>query len=272
MWWNEILCCPVCGAKTEKRENSLFCQGPRVHCFDFAADGYLNLAGAKAAGGGDDATLISARTAFLSGGHYAPFAARIVSLLQAYAKGSIVVDAGCGEGYYTCAMANAGYHCFGVDLSKRGVRAAAKAAKRQGLDALLAVAGIYTLPLLDGTVDAVVSLFAPIGEAEFLRVLKPGGILITAGAGARHLIDLKQVLYDTPRENEARADLPTTMRELHAEVLDFTMHLENKALTDLFAMTPYYYRTSKEGTARLAATKALDVLAEMDIRVYQKEA
>ena len=46
--------------------------------------------------------------------------------------------------------------------------------------------------------------------------------------------------------------------------------LPQAALSSLFAMTPYYYRTSKEGVARLAATEALDVLAQMDIHVYQK--
>lgn len=271
MWWTELFSCPVCGAKTEKRGNSLFCLGARRHCFDFAAEGYINLAGAKAAGGGDDATLIAARTAFLSAGHYAPFAARICALLDAYAGGGFVLDAGCGEGYYTNAMARAGYRVLGVDLSKRGVRAGAKAAGREGLDTLFAVAGIYTLPVLDETLDAVVSLFAPIAEAEFLRVLKPGGILIAAGAGRRHLFDLKRVLYDTPRENEARADLPTTMHALHAETLNFTMHLSRSALADLFAMTPYYYRTSREGAARLGALDTLDVGAEMDIHVYQKQ-
>jgi len=272
MWWNELFRCPVCGAKTEKRENSLLCLGARRHCFDFAAEGYINVAGAKAAGGGDDATLIAARTAFLSAGHYAPFAARICALLGEFAKGRTVLDAGCGEGYYTNAMARAGYRVLGVDLSKRGVRAGAKAAGREGLDTLFAVAGIYTLPVLDGSLDAIVSLFAPIAEAEFLRALKPGGILITAGAGPRHLLDLKRVLYDTPRENEARADLPVKMHELHTEALRFTMHLPQKALSDLFAMTPYYYRTSREGTARLGALEALDVGAEMDIHVYRRQA
>ena len=76
------------------------------------------------------------------------------------------------------------------------MRTAAKRAKREGLDAFFGVAGIYTLPLQDASVDAVVSLFAPICEEEFLRVLKPGGILIAAGAGREHLGALKRVLYD----------------------------------------------------------------------------
>lgn len=270
MWWSSSLRCPVCGATTSKQSNSLFCHGTRRHCFDFAAEGYVNLAGAKAAGGGDDGTLIAARTAFLSSGHYEPFAARIAELLRAYSQGLTVVDAGCGEGYYTCRLAGEGFQCYGFDLSKRGVRAAAKRATREGVDAFFAVAGIYTLPLQDASVDAVVSLFAPVAEQEFLRVLKPGGILLVSGAGRNHLLSLKRVLYEQPHENEPRADLPASMTELARETLSFSMELESKAIGNLFAMTPYYYRTSREGQERLAACEHLACEAEMDIFIYRK--
>lgn len=270
MWWSGILSCPVCGAVTKKENNSLFCTGARRHCFDFAAEGYVNLAAARAAGGGDDATLIAARTAFLASGHYAPFAARVVELLRAYTPGDTVLDAGCGEGYYTSAIAKAGFHTLGIDLSKRGIRAAAKTATREQSDALFAVAGIYSLPVADASFHTVVSLFAPIAEEEFLRVLKPGGILLAAGAGRRHLHSLKSVLYDTPRENEPRADLPSQMKELFSETFGFSMALDREAVTALFAMTPYYYRTSKEGKERLSALQSLVCEAEMDIHIYQK--
>ena len=271
MWWSDSLRCPVCGAKTVKQGKSLFCAGTKRHCFDFASEGYVNLATAKAAGGGDDAALITARTSFLDGGYYEPFAARVSALLREHVpQNGIVVDAGCGEGYYTCKMASAGFSAFGFDLSKRGVRAAAKRATREGLDAFFGVAGIYTLPLRDAFVDAVVSLFAPICEQEFLRVLKPGGILLVAGAGKHHLRSLKQVLYDVAKENELRADLPHTMRELSRETLAFQMELGGDAIKNLFAMTPYYYRTSREGHERLAACRALSCEAQMDIFVYRK--
>ena len=270
MWWSNSLRCPVCGAKTTKEGGSLFCGGARRHCFDFAKEGYVNLAGAKAAGGGDDAALITARTRFLNGRHYEPFSDRVIALLRQYSTGNTVVDAGCGEGYYTCHMASEGFSCYGFDLSRRGIRAAAKRATGEGLDAFFAVAGIYTLPLENASVDAVVSLFAPVAEAEFMRVLKPGGILIVAGAGRNHLHSLKRVLYDEPRENEPRADLPVLMAEQARETLSFSMELEGEAINSLFAMTPYYYRTSRQGHARLGALEHLACEAEMDIFVYRK--
>lgn len=271
MWWETVLRCPVCGAAVQRENNTLGCLGARRHCFDFAAQGYVNLAGPRAAGGGDDAGLVAARTAFLGRGHYAPLAARLEALLHQYlAVGATVLDAGCGEGYYTCRMAKAGYLLLGLDLSKRGVRTAASAARRESLSALFAVAGIFDMPVADASLDAVVSLFAPIDEREILRVLKPGGYLVTAGAGKRHLWALKSVLYDTPRENEPRADLPQGMTLCHGETLAFEMALTKADASNLFAMTPYYYRTPKEGHERLAALEALTVGAEMDIAIYRK--
>ncbi len=268
MWWSKVLRCPVCGGELAREGNSLFCNGARRHCFDLAKEGYVNLASAKASGGGDDAALIAARTAFLGGGHYAPIADRVCALLKEHISGGTVVDAGCGEGYYTARMAESGLQAFGIDLSKRGIRHAAKTA---GCDrAFFAVAGIFDLPVADGAADGIVSLFAPVCEEEFLRVLRPGGVALLVGAGPDHLLDLKRVLYETPYQNEPRADAPAHMEKLAEERLSFSMSLDAPALQALFAMTPYFYRTSREGRARLEALEHLTVGAQVDMMLYRK--
>ena len=269
-WWNGVLRCPVCGANVQREGNTLTCDGARQHCFDFASAGYVNLASAKAAGGGDDAALIAARSAFLDRGYYAPIADKLCALLQTHCRGKCVLDAGCGEGYYSTKMAKAGFDVLGLDLSKRGVLHAAKGAKREGISAFFAVAGIFELPVADASLDAVVSLFAPAAEAEFSRVLKPGGILVLAGAGARHLFSLKRVLYDTPYENEPRADAPTGMALIDEQHLCYAPSMPQDALAELFAMTPYYYRTSKQGQARLLQTAELAVDVDVSFSVYRK--
>lgn len=268
MWWNDLLRCPVCGGRIAEEGRSLFCNGARRHCFDLAKEGYVNFAFAKASGGGDDAALIRARTAFLGGGHYAPLSDRVCALLHEHIPGGTVVDAGCGEGYYTTRMAESGLCALGVDLSKNGIRHAAKSAKNDR--AFFAVAGIFDLPVADGSADGVVSLFAPVCEEEFLRVLRPGGVALLVGAGPDHLFDLKRVLYDTPYRNEPRADAPRSMQRLAEERLSFTMSLDAATLQALFAMTPYFYRTSAAGRARLDALEQLSVGAQMDISLYRK--
>lgn len=265
-----IFRCPNCKSRLVQEGNSLYCVGARRHCFDIAAQGYVNLTLPNASGAGDDATLIAARRAFLARGFYLPVAQKVRQLLDANCKGGQVLDAGCGEGYYTNLLARAGYRMVGVDLSRRGVRAAAKTAEREGLPAEYAVAGIFSLPLPDAAFDAVISLFAPVAETEFIRILRPGGIILTVGAGADHLFALKQLLYDTPYENKARADEPTALEKVHEESLRFTMELSGKDARNLFAMTPYYYRTPKAGHERLAALETLSCGADVRFAVYRK--
>ena len=267
---NGVFVCPHCKAPLEQSGGSLFCTGARRHCFDVAASGYVNLALPGASKGGDDTALIAARRAFLRAGYYRPVAEKLLSLVREYAPGDAVLDAGCGEGYYSCFLAEAGFRVFGIDLSKKGITAAAKSAARAGLSAGFAVAGIFELPIADNSVDAVVSLFAPVAGAEFCRVLRPGGTLIMAGAGARHLLALKKVLYDDVYENEPRADEPTELTPVHRESLSFDMELSDRVAQDLFAMTPYYYRTPRAGRERLAALQSLSCGAEVDFSVYRK--
>ena len=271
MQWERLLKCPVCGSEMQRDGGVLSCKGARRHCFDIASAGYVNLASSKAAGGGDDAALIRARTAFLGKEHYLPIAQGVCRALREHVGESVtVLDAGCGEGYYAAKISENGHDVVGLDLSKRGITHAAKQAMRAGSNAFFCVAGIFDLPLADASVDAVVSLFAPVAEAEFLRVLKPGGVLILVGAGEEHLFSLKRVLYDTPYRNEPRADRPSAMQQIAAERVRYAFEADNQTLQELFSMTPYFYRTSKEGVARLAATDALSVDVDAEILVYRK--
>lgn len=269
-WWENVLKCPVCGAQMQREANTLYCLGGRRHCYDFSKAGYVNLAPAQSSGGGDDADLIAARTAFLQKGHYAPIATEICRLLQEYAPGDTVLDAGCGEGYYSAMISRSGKKVLGLDLSKRGITHAAKLAAREGSNALFTVAGIFDLPVADESVDAVVSLFAPVAETEFLRVLRPGGILLLAGAGEEHLFSLKGVLYDIPYRNTARADRPENLEKVGEQRLRYTFDADKDTLRDLFAMTPYFYRTPKAGIERLAQTERLDVDVDVEIGIYRK--
>ena len=271
MCWEKLLKCPVCGSEIQRDGGVLFCKGARRHCFDIAGAGYVNLASSKAAGGGDDAALIRARTAFLEKDCYKPIADAVCAALHTHAGENLaVLDAGCGEGYYSAKMAECGHRVVGSDLSKRGITHAAKQAARKGLSAFFCVAGIFDLPVADASVDAVVSLFAPVAEEEFLRVLKPGGVLVLVGAGEEHLFSLKRVLYDTPYRNQPRADLPAAMAQIASERVRYTFDADTQTLQELFAMTPYYYRTPKQGVARLGETASLAVDVDAEILVYRK--
>ena len=267
--------CPICHASMERNGGSLLCVpenvGGKRHCFDISKRGYVNL-DLSHSGGGDDKALVAARTIFLSTGAYAPISDAINAMLLQYADdGGLIVDAGCGEGYYTARMAEElplSKVC-GLDLSKAAIDHAARVLSNH--PAAFFVGGIFDLPLKDGCASAITSIFAPCAEGEFLRVLKPGGVLILAGAGKDHLMGLKRAVYETPYENAPRADLPSQMVLLEEKQVNFDFTLDRpEEIQALFTMTPYYYRTSREDMEKLRALTSLKTEAEVTLYVYQK--
>lgn len=267
----EKMRCPVCRATLALQNDgrTLACTGERIHTFDLSRSGYVNLA-LSHHGAGDAKDAIRARSAFLDGGYYQNLSDTVNRILDE-CRAASVLDAGCGEGYYTNRMAAGGRIVLGADLSKDGIENAAKTAKRTGNGASFVVGSLFELPVGDRTFDAITNLFAPCAEREFLRVLRDGGTLIVVGAGEDHLMGLKRVLYDRPYRNPGRADLPVTMRLLAKERLRYEIEVEGQAaIQALFSMTPYSFRTSPADRAKLEAVDRLVTEVDFDIFVYRK--
>lgn len=264
--------CPICRAPLTREGNSLVCSAS--HTFDISKYGYVNLlTGSSASVHGDNREMCRARRDFLNAGYYAPLLDCLRSLAGEYCKsGSVLLDAGCGEGYYTsgirAALAEAGKDCtfVGIDVSKEAATLAAKRDKALSL----AVASVYALPIADASVDAVFSLFSPFAREEFLRVLKPGGLLFNAFPGRRHLFSLKEAIYDTPYENEVQLLEVDGFELLHHSTVDADISLpDNASVKALFGMTPYRYKTSSEGLRRLDAIASIDTHIEFECAVYK---
>ena len=134
------------------------------------------------------------------------------------------------------------------------------------------MASVFSLPVVDGSFDAVASLFAPCAEGEICRVLAPGGILVLVGAGERHLRGLKELLYDHPYLNEGRRYLPTGMTLLEKKRLTGEIEVKGREHLDaLFSMTPYYWRTSERDRDKLLAVDELVTEYDFDIFIFRKE-
>lgn len=267
--------CHICGAEVRISENgaSLVCKGERRHCCDFAASGYVNMCSPSQSGGGDGKAAVRARSAFLGTELYRPAAEKLTEALSLRCpRGGLVVDAGCGEGYYSTFVAKAGYSVFGADLSKFAVDAASKRAGREGLNnAFFAAASVFALPLADGSADAVINVFAPCAEDEYLRVLKDGGTLAVAYAGEKHLLGLKRAVYDNAYENVGRADLPKKMKLVDELRANYEIELTSEEqIMNLFSMTPYYWRTSPSDAEKLRGMQSLSTEVDIVIAVYEK--
>ena len=282
----DCLACPVCRAPLRITDDarSVVCTGTdKAHCFDGGAGGYLPLS-PRHTGGGDSKEAVRARSGYLNRGYYQPAAEALCRAAQALCPtGGDLLDAGCGEGYYSNRLAASGFCVLGVDLSKYAVDSAAKAARAQRLATpdhapsrtVYAVGSVFALPVHDASFDLVTNIFAPCAPSEFCRVLKPGGFLIVAGAGERHLMGLKRILYDDPYVNEGRRDLPDhtdpTLRAVDRQSITFTATVRGAAdIAALFSMTPYYWRTSPESRSRLEGLQELETEVSFDFFIYRK--
>ena len=242
--------------------------GARAHCYDRAKSGYFNFT-APSDGQGDLKDAVNARREFLGAGYYQPLSDAVNELLNEI-KAETVVDAGCGEGYYTNRMA-VSRDVLGADLSRAGIDAAARTAKRDATRAAFVVASLFTLPVQDASFDAVTNLFAPCAEDEFSRVLRKGGHLLLVGAGERHLMGLKKVLYDDPYLNQGRADLPQGMECVAKKRLTYTITVKGRTHVEaLFSMTPYYWKTGKEARDKLLTLDTLETEVDFDLYLFRK--
>ena len=119
--------------------------------------------------------------------------------------------------------------------------------------------------------DVVINIFAPIATEEYLRVLKPNGILICAIALENHLLSLKQKVYENAYKNEI-GDLSldgfslTDRNDVKGEIEISS----NEDILTLFKMTPYYYKTGGEEIEKLSRLTDLETAVHFAVEVYEK--
>lgn len=269
--------CPLCAAPLEREPQSYRCL--TGHCFDRAAQGYTHLLPANrkhSKNPGDDKEMVAARAAFLEKGHYAPLLNALCDLVKretAPLSAPVLLDSGCGEGYYTAglsrALTAAGQtpQSAGVDISKWAVRRAAKRLP----DGEFAVASVYHLPLADASADVVTNVFSPLAAEEFLRVLRPGGLFVYVVPSALHLWELKQVLYAKPYQNTVKQETYPGFAWQGSIPVRYVLSLDDPAdIMALFGMTPYAWKTPREGVERLKKLDRLETKIEFDIHWYRK--
>ncbi|MBQ6947611.1 MAG: methyltransferase domain-containing protein [Clostridia bacterium] len=272
----EHFICPVCGEKLILQENTYVCKNN--HCFDRAKSGYVNLLRSQVSGKkrhGDDKMMIRARTEFLEKGYYRPLLEGILEECASLQSKKVhLCDIGCGEGWYTDEV----FRFFrgrdqvvqmeGIDISKDALTAAAKRNPNIGF----AVASISALPIESDSVDILLNLFAPFDLTEYGRVLKTGGVWLKAIPLEKHLFGLKAAIYEKPYENEVSVEEYEGFELVGKREIRYEMTLESAGdIANLFKMTPYYYKTSKEDQQKLEKLERLTTAAEFSILCYRKK-
>jgi 23S rRNA (guanine745-N1)-methyltransferase len=244
------------------------------HSYDVAREGYVNLTRggrlASAATPGDGAAAYAARRAVFAAGLYDEVQAAAAAAVAAAARrwgeerggGAVptVLDAGCGEGAYTAAVAAAlppAATVLGIDISRDAVRLAARA---HGARASFAVASSFAAPLADASLAAALVAFAPVPWAELARVLDGGGAsVVVVRPGPDHLDGFKAAIYGAAATPRALPPPPAAAR------VRKRLELPGELAASLLAMTPYAWRASEAATAAVAADGVdtwLDVVVE----------
>ena len=239
--------CPVCQTPVTTTEDGGVCR--KGHRFDRARSGYMHLLPANrkhAKNPGDDKLMVDARRKFLDKGYYRPLADTVSRLAGEWLANlphqtPCVLDAGCGEGYYTTllydALCQRGLEpdILGVDISKLALD---KAAKRQKA-IFYVVASVFHLPVPDACCDLLCSLFSPYCSEEYQRVIRPGGAMLLVIPGENHLWELKQAIYERPYKNQVKPFALEGFTLLdHMQVHDTIYLAEHNDIENLFKMTP----------------------------------
>ena len=314
-----LFVCPLCQSPLQPAADTWRCDGslnPKqtAHPFDVARQGYVNLLPVqqkKSKTPGDSQQSIEARKRFLAAGHYAPLQTLIcqqmkqllwqdasISTPTAKPDKSPVnwLDIGCGEGYYTQAMAQMGSDIIttliAADISKPALVELAKVSKaasqlwyQQHKDKAENTTVIYplvtsaaNLPLRAHSVTGISSIFSPILPEAFAKVLVDEGYLIIAKPDVGHLATMRDALFDSVREHDSDKFLQElapyfTLIETYRVSTEMTLSATD--LADLLTMTPYAYRARSEKRQTLLAAveqQAFSTEAKFVVYILQKSA
>jgi 23S rRNA (guanine745-N1)-methyltransferase len=249
------------------------------HSFDVAREGYVHLLpvqNKRSRDPGDSKAMVAARRRFLEAGWYQPIADAVVEATWRdvpAGQALDILDAGCGEGYYLRAIAEAaaerGVALVGLDISKWAIQAAAKRDRR----CTWLVGSNANLPLPSAALDRVLCLFGFPAYSEFARVLRSGGRLLQVDAGPDHLIELRKIIYPSLRPaGDKDVGLPEGFSAGEVRSVRYQRTLDSaEGITDLLAMTPHLHRATSEAREMVAALRQLKVTVDVALRCYERQ-
>jgi 23S rRNA (guanine745-N1)-methyltransferase len=264
------LACSVrgCTRPLERRDRTLVCGAG--HSYDIARSGYVNLLqpqDRRSAVAGDSRQSIEARASLLAAGIGRTLIEAIANRVGRLDLGRLkaaptttalttttptIVDLGCGSGDALAALTGRAVTGIGIDLSTAAIEHAA----RYFPDRTWVVANAdRRLPLLDRSVDVVISVHGRRNPDEVARVLVPTGYLLVAVPAADDLIELRELVQgqriERDRTSGVLAEHQPLFDPIERSVVRETHDLDQGALRNLLRGT---YRGERRGDAEQVAT------------------
>lgn len=264
-----ILRCPLCQSSFQQNAQGLVCANQ--HQFDRSKEGYFNLLPVQNKNSltpGDTKEQLKARREFLQSGFFDPLKSKILPLMDSSSHS--VLDLGCGEGYFTRALAThlPDAEVYGVDIAKAGIAMAAKAGKSFP-NAIHIVASNFDLPLQDQSMDVILRVLAPSKDSELQRVLKPAGKLLIVIPGEQHLIELRKKIYPEIRPLQSLPEIEGFgLKEITS--VQFSLGFNQLCqVQSLLEMTPFAWKLNKQRSDLILSDPLTDS-ADFLIGVYKK--
>lgn len=275
------LACPIDGLPLKSGDGSWLCESG--HHFDLSRHGYLNLLPASqktSRDPGDGKSMVAARRRVMGSGVFEALALELASQVGSRIKSidsraAVILDAGCGEGYYTEHMRNvAEQHCLrsdpvfmGTDISKWAILAAARKYK----DVTWLVANNKRLPVVPGSVDIISSVFGFETWQPWAELQSSGQYVLVAHAGPLHLIELRKLIYENVTIHDAADDAQARKagyRLVDRTCLSYTASLDDlETAQNILLMTPHGYRVAAGRKADLDAGLATLLTRPLTVEV-----
>lgn len=306
---SSILACPICqDVLLPNPEIPTEFRCKQSHCFDQARQGYLNLLVAqhkRSKKPGDSAEMVRARKAFLEAGYYEAISDFVCqhthqtlseNKLPPEHSGVHIADVGCGEGYYSHRLSQylsgelnlakatddkqvnglpaVKHRLYAVDISREAIKAACRRTGKHSNPISWLVASGGRLPLQDGKLDMILSLFTPVMPEGWRKALKPGGCLLLLVPAEHHLVELRQLLYSSVKSGSY--DPSQTLKNAGFSLIS-TYSLEKEIqvgqddLPNLLKMTPHGWRTTSEGKENVTSQTVLNTRLHVKLLKYRLE-
>lgn len=280
-----VLVCPVCGDVLQlggPQMRSLVCSVG--HSFDLAKQGYVNLYRGKPM---NEYTKESfqERQVILQRGMYAHLLEEICSFLRKTLESGmdsvekkVLVDAGCGEGYYTREIAQQFDHLqmYGTDLSRDSIQLAAGTANGMGAgpaEIKWFVSDISKLPVADGSVDYVLDIFTSANYQEFQRVLGEEGYLIKIIPGEGHVKELReaakdQLYHKEYKERKGAAVFAEQFELVEQKIVSRTFSVSPEERDIFIRMTPLLFAVDK---SKIDWSTVTEITVEGELLIGKKK-
>ena len=236
--------CPICQKKLTLVETSLKCDNR--HSFDLAKFGYVNLAPQIKQSANYDKENFQNRQQILEAGFYQAILEGISDLLATKPSAKIVLDIGCGEGFYSRKLQEVHPEktFYAFDISKDSIQIAAKSEPNWAVNWF--VGDLARLPVKDASMDILLDIFSPANYGEFRRVLSQNGILIKVIPTENHLKEIRQMVQDQlTKKDYSNQDIKEHFQEHFSiqahQIASLTKPITAEQRQALLSMTPLLF-------------------------------